>query len=58
MISPQEKVDGVAQLTAILARAGYPSVVAAVAEHTLFLHPETVGGCPGHRGTSVTTIPV
>ena len=36
-----------AQLTAVLARAGYPSVVAAVAEHAVFLHPDTVRQAAG-----------
>lgn len=36
-------LDGVRQLTTLLVeRAGYPSVMAAVAEHAIFLHPETV----------------
>jgi hypothetical protein len=35
-------VDGSAQLLAILVKAGYPSTLAAVAEHTVFLHPDTV----------------
>jgi hypothetical protein len=39
--------DGAAQLTAVLAQAGYPSVVAAVAKHTVFLHPDTVGQAGG-----------
>ena len=38
----EQLLDGVAQLTAMISRAGYASVAAAVAEHTVFLHPETV----------------
>ncbi|HET9731930.1 MAG TPA: hypothetical protein VFP54_04565 [Acidimicrobiales bacterium] len=38
----QAVLDGVAALRDIVARAGYESIVAAVAAHTLFLHPETV----------------
>lgn len=34
--------DGVVALREILERAGYPSVIQAVAAHTLFLHPDTV----------------
>jgi hypothetical protein len=37
-------MDGVKALDAGLRRAGYASVAAAVAEHTLFLHPKTVDG--------------
>lgn len=40
-------LDGVAQLAALLARAGYPSVLSAVAEHTVFLAPETVAQTGG-----------
>jgi len=41
-------LDGVDALTALLVeRASYPSVVAAVAEHTVFLHPETVAQTGG-----------
>jgi hypothetical protein len=41
-------LDGVEQLTALLVgKAGYPSVVAAVAEHAVFLHPETVAQTNG-----------
>jgi hypothetical protein len=40
-------LDGVDQLTAVLLRAGYPSVVAAVAEHAVFLHPATVAQVRG-----------
>jgi hypothetical protein len=34
-------MDGVKALDAVLRRAGYASVAAAVAEHTLFLDPKT-----------------
>lgn len=40
-------LDGVEQLAAVLTRAGYPSVAAAVAEHTVFLHPDTVAQTRG-----------
>lgn len=41
-------LDGVEQLTDLLVRrAGYPSVVAAVAEHAVFLSPETVAQTDG-----------
>jgi hypothetical protein len=41
-------LDGVEQLTDLLVRrAGYPSVVAAVAEHAVFLDPETVAQTDG-----------
>jgi hypothetical protein len=35
-------LDGVEQLERVLRRAGYDTVVAAVAEHAVFLHPDTV----------------
>ena len=35
-------LDGVSSLRTLLARAGYPTIVAAVAEHTVFLPPSTV----------------
>jgi len=41
--------DGVAALDQVLRGAGYPSITAAVAAHTVFLHPDTVaqtGGQP------------
>jgi hypothetical protein len=40
-------LDGVEQLSTLLTRAGYRSVVAAVAEHTIFLHPDTVAQTGG-----------
>lgn len=40
-------LDGVDQLTAALGLAGYSSVVAAVARHTVFLHPDTVAQTRG-----------
>jgi hypothetical protein len=40
-------LDGVASLDALLARAGYPSIMAAVAEHTVFLPPGTVAQTHG-----------
>src|SRR5579875_2338163 len=39
--------DGVAALGAALRQAGYPSVVHAVAAHTVFLHPDTVAQATG-----------
>lgn len=42
-------LNGINALDAVLRRAGYPSTVAAVAEHTIFLDPRTVaqtGGRP------------
>jgi hypothetical protein len=62
--SPTGRVilDGVHQLEELLRRAGYQSVVAAVAERAVFLHPDTVRQTSGqavfptirdmlHRGT-------
>ena len=40
-------LDGIDQLTEVLTRAGYPSIVAAVAEHSVFLHPDTVAQARG-----------
>jgi hypothetical protein len=40
-------MDGVKALDAVLRRAGYASVAAAVAEHTLFLDPKTVDSTGG-----------
>ena len=40
-------LDGVQQLEDLLRRAGYGSVVAAVAERAMFLHPDTVGQTSG-----------
>lgn len=40
-------LDGVDNLHSVLVRAGYSSVVAAVAEHTVFLHPATVAQTNG-----------
>ena len=40
-------LDGIDQLTEVLRRAGYPSIVAAVAEHSVFLHPGTVAQTGG-----------
>lgn len=40
--------DGVQQLEQLLRRAGYTTVVAAVAEHTVFLHPDTVRQATGN----------
>jgi hypothetical protein len=41
-------LDGVKQMEDLLVhRAGYRSVVAAVAEHAVFLHPHTVGQTKG-----------
>jgi hypothetical protein len=42
-------MNGITALDAVIQRAGYQSVAAAVAEHTVFLHPKTVeqtGGAP------------
>src|ERR1700738_4572553 len=41
-------MDGVATLDALLRRAGYQSVAAAIAEHTVFLDPATVAQTGGH----------
>lgn len=41
-------LDGVAALGTVLTRAGYPSVVEAVAAHTVFLHPDTVAQTSGN----------
>lgn len=41
-------MDGVAALEAITQRAGYASIVDAVAAHALFLHPDTVRQTRGH----------
>src|SRR4051794_12984079 len=40
-------LDGVATLTSVLKRAGYQSVIAAVAEFTVLLHPGTVAQTNG-----------
>lgn len=41
-------LDGIEQLTTLLVeKAGYRSVVAAVAQHAVFLHPATVGQVQG-----------
>ncbi len=40
-------LDGVEQLRAMVALAGYPSIVAAVAQHAVFLHPDTVAQTRG-----------
>jgi hypothetical protein len=40
-------LDGVESLRVLLERAGYPSITAAVAEHTVFLPPETVAQTGG-----------
>ena len=40
-------LDGVDQLHALLKQAGYASVAAAVARHTVFLHPTTVAQAGG-----------
>jgi hypothetical protein len=40
-------LDGVESLRILLGRAGYPSITAAVAEHTVFLPPETVAQTRG-----------
>lgn len=39
--------DGVAALDRVLGAAGYPSITAAVAAHTVFLHPDTVAQTHG-----------
>ena len=46
---PSTKVllDGVASLDAVVRRAGYASIAAAVAEHTIFLDPRTIEQCRG-----------
>jgi hypothetical protein len=41
-------LDGAAQLEALLRRARYPSVAAAVAAHAVFLHPATVSQARGY----------
>jgi hypothetical protein len=43
----QMVTDGVKALTHLLAKAGYGSIVEAVAAHTLFLHPDTVAQTNG-----------
>jgi hypothetical protein len=54
-------MDGIGALSSMVARAGFPTVEAAVAAHTLFLHPDTVAQTngqplfrtvrdPAHRG--------
>ncbi len=37
-----DEPDGVRQLAEVLAKAGYPTTMHAVAKHTVMLHPETV----------------
>jgi hypothetical protein len=41
-------LNGISALDAVLRRAGYPSTVAAMAEHTIFLDPLTVAQTHGH----------
>ena len=43
----EQMLDGVKSLENILVRAGYRTVLDAVAEHTVFLHPETVAQTDG-----------
>jgi len=50
-------LDGVAQLTEVLRRAGYASVVAAVAEHAVFLHPDTVAQARGALFRTIRDMP-
>lgn len=45
--SPVEILDGVNALSTVLERAGYPSVLHAVAAHTVFLDPGVVGSTNG-----------
>jgi hypothetical protein len=45
--APAAILDGVAALSATLERAGYKSIIEAVAAHTVFLHPETVSQSSG-----------
>ena len=46
-LKAQPVMDGVRALAHFAERAGYPSVIALVAENTLFLHPETVAQTEG-----------
>ena len=45
--------DGVKALSEMLAKAGYGSIVEAVAAHALFLHPDTVAQTSGRGRTPV-----
>jgi hypothetical protein len=45
--APEAILDGVAALSATLDRAGYGSIIEAVAAHTVFLHPHTVSQSSG-----------
>ncbi|MEQ1566316.1 MAG: hypothetical protein ABMA64_11810 [Myxococcota bacterium] len=56
--STERVLDGYHALEQVLARAGYPSVVAAVAAHTGFLHPETVAQTRGQAVFPVVRAPL
>lgn len=54
----EDVLDGYAALARILDKAGYASVVAAVAEHTVFLHPDTVAQTRGQALFPVIRAPL
>lgn len=56
--SAERVLDGYHALEQVLVRAGYPSVVAAVAAHTVFLHPETVAQTRGQAVFPVVRAPL
>lgn len=47
VLGDEQILDGVETLRDVLLRAGYRTVLEAVAEHTVFLHPETVAQTHG-----------
>jgi hypothetical protein len=51
-------LDGSRALDEVLRRAGYPSVLHAVAEHTVFLHPDTVTQTNGEPVLPVIRAPL
>ena len=53
-MSSEQILDGVRSLEDVLARAGYRTVLEAVAEHTVFLHPKTVAQTSGAAVFPVT----
>lgn len=54
VLENEQILDGVKSLEAVLVRAGYRTLIEAVAEHTVFLHPETVAQAHGEALFPVT----
>lgn len=50
-------LDGTAALESVIRTAGYDSIEAALAEHTIFLHPDTVGQTDGQAVVPVVRDP-